>query len=314
MENLYAKDRPLTRSGSKMSIFAKLKKTEFWQFLFNFRRKTCLLNSAHPAVEGQSNISTLDAVRVASPAEKPYLYSVLDLQVTLRCNCACLNCIKLCNTHARTGLDYSESDMTMEQIDSFISQIKRFNNKNIIKTVFVTGGEALLHPQIEMIMLKLSELVKLKIIKELCINSNKTAVPPPSISQYIVNFSLPADNPNIHNVALLHPTDFGGKKKTYVECTHYRKNTVVLNYLGYSICCAGDGYIRLFCMNDLILDHLPLTPRGFPLDSMDKICEHCPFSNDDILPLEKHLGYPVSEIYKLEADKNKSGRIISTRF
>ena len=121
--------------------------------------------------------------------------------------------------------------MSAEQIDNLINQLKNFKKQNIVNTIIVTGGEPLLHPNIEEIYLKLYELKKLNIVNTIHINSNKILEPPASLSKYIVNYSLPINNPDVHNVALLHPTDFGGEKKTYSTCTHYRKNRVVLNYL-----------------------------------------------------------------------------------
>lgn len=69
-----------------------------------------------------------------------YIYDFLDLQIILRCNAKCLNCIEFCNMKHLTGLDYSDSDMTLDQIDKFISNIKEFN-KPVIENLYITGGE-----------------------------------------------------------------------------------------------------------------------------------------------------------------------------
>jgi len=235
----------------------------------------------------------------------------LDLCITLRCNNYCLNCIKFCNKDKTTGLDYSDSDMTMEQINNFINQVKTLDTKNLFTSITVTGGEPLLHPDIKEIMIKLEELKKLSYVKILWINSNKIIKAPESLKKYIVNYSEVDKKPQIHNVALLHPSDFNGKTMAYKTCKHYRKKTIVLTYMGYSICCAADGYIRLFGMKDLISDKLPTYKL---IKKMDKICKHCPFGNDDILPFEKDIGCPVSDIYKKEAEKNRLGRKITKRF
>jgi beta-1,4-mannosyl-glycoprotein beta-1,4-N-acetylglucosaminyltransferase len=247
---------------------------------------------------------------------KNFIYKMkinLDLCITLRCNYNCLNCIQFCNKEEITGLNYFNSDMTLGQIDNFINQVKSFGKTNFLNNINVTGGEPLLHPDIEKIMIKLEELKKDHYVKSITINSNKIITSPQSLKDYIINYSLPKDNPSKHNVVFLHPLDFSGKKQTYKKCTHYRKHTIVLNYLGYSICCASGAYIRLFCMEDLILNYLPKSLEDFPLKEMDKICEHCPFGSEN-LPFEKDIGCPISDIYKKEGDKNSYGRKIKKRF
>lgn len=235
----------------------------------------------------------------------------LDILITLRCNAACMNCIKFCNKGKVTGLDYSDSDMTLEQIDEFVRQIKELNIPGLFHSICLTGGEPLLHPKVSEILDKMKELQGLGYVKRLSINSNTILPAPEHLKKYIVNYSTPKKKLSIHNTALLHPNDFGGTKMTYRACGHYRKNTVVLTYQGFSLCCAADGYIRLFGKEDLIFDHLPL---DISETAMDTICEHCPFGNDKILPLEKDAGCPVSDIYRREAEKNRTGRKITKRF
>jgi hypothetical protein len=217
-----------------------------------------------------------------------------------------------------TGLDYRDSDMTMGQIDNLIDQIKSLHHEHLFETVCITGGEPLLHPDIEEITRKLAELRAQGYFRNLVINSNTLLTPPRSLQPYIVNYSEPQLKKYLHNTVLLHPQDFGGKEYTFATCTHYRKNRVVLNYQGFSICCAGDAFIRLFCLEELIVERLPPSIEGFPLAEMDKVCRHCPFSNqnldEEIMPFEKELGRPVSAIYAAEADKNRLGRSIRKRF
>lgn len=245
------------------------------------------------------------------------IFKFLDLQVTLRCNAKCLNCIKMCNMKNITGLDYSDSDMTLDQIDRFVKQVKYVHETKcdvVIENLYVTGGEPLLHKNIETIIFKLEELQEQKLISNIYINSNKLINAPDNIKKYIVNFSLPSENKNIHSVVLLHPSEFSNFTQTYNNCNHYRKDRVVLNYLGYSICCAVDAYIRLFNLEDLIINYLPTSLSGFPLKDMDKICKHCPFGHDKDIPLEKNEGCPISRVYSKEAKKNIDGRKILKRF
>jgi hypothetical protein len=198
----------------------------------------------------------------------------------------------------------------MGQIDNLIHQVKRVGMGHIT----ITGGEPLLHPDIKAITRKVKGLKDRGYIDNFTINSNMILSAPPELAPHIINYSLPKNNHKKHHVSLLHPDDLGGQAQTYRECTHYRKETIVVTYQGCSICCAGDAYIRLFCMEDLILDYLPGWLGDFPLDEMDRICRHCPFGNEKLIPLERDRGNPISAIYAEEADKNWNGRHISKRF
>jgi organic radical activating enzyme len=236
----------------------------------------------------------------------------VDVLVTLRCNAKCKNCVELCNKYDDTGLDYSNSDLTLKQIDYFIEDIKSFNRKNFTETVCLTGGEALLHPNIEEIVFKLESLHNEGYFRNLYVASNLILEAPQSIKKYILNLSLPRDNPKIHQLALFHPKDYGGSVQTYSNCKHHRKDRVVLSYQGYSKCCAADSYIRLFGYEDLIVDKLPKSLDDFP--NMDKICAHCPWGQEHLLPYERDIDYIVSDIYKEEANKNKLSKRICKRF
>lgn len=237
----------------------------------------------------------------------------LDLLITLRCNAACPNCMKFCNMKEVTGLDYSQSDMTIGQIEEFMRQVKEVDTRHIFFTVTVTGGEPLLHPQVALIMQKLEVLRREEYIKDLTINTNLTLPIPKDMPGKVLNFSKPEQNSPFHNTVLLHPSEFGGRAMTFESCRHYRKDTIVLSYLGYAQCCAGEAYARLFGMKDLFA---PEFPRAFPIGGkgMDKVCGHCPFGDEEKTPFERDLGRPVAAIYKREAAKNKRAERITARF
>jgi len=234
----------------------------------------------------------------------------LDLCVTLRCNAYCINCIRFCNMKKVTGLDYSDSDMTMAQIDNFVDEIKGHEGRVLIRSLNVSGGEPLLHPQLSEIIDRLEELRGYGFVRTLTINSNLLLPVPDALQKYIIHYVKMKNRPRRHQAVLLHPNDFGGANRAYKECTHGRKTTWVLTYQGYSMCCAADGYIRLFGMEDLLFDKLPI---GIS-EQMDKVCWHCPFGSEDILPYEIDVCCPVSDIYEEEAEKNHSGRTIIKRF
>jgi hypothetical protein len=238
------------------------------------------------------------------------LYSVLDIEITLRCNGHCKNCIKLCCTEDRTNLDYSHHDLSLHQIQTVINQIKALGDKHnqiVFNTIFITGGEPLLHPQFREIF----DLIKSKLvgdyINHVYINSNGI-LKYDELKEYIITFSDISQKSEIHNTILVHPDDFD-VRPTFLTCNHYRKSVIVLGYHGYNLCCAADGYMRLFGKDNLFVKYLPEKYEFFPLEQMDEICQHCPFGSEKI-PLEINLGSPISKIYLEQIDlKNKITKV-----
>lgn len=237
------------------------------------------------------------------------LTDILDLLVTLRCNAGCRNCIKLCNMQdALPGLDYSDSDMTVEQICALAENIadvaQSQPDKKAVGVLCITGGEALLHPDIVKITGILEhDVLRKGHIHRLEINSNALLEPPAAIAKYAVNVLPVRDKPLRHTAALLHPDDMGCARPRFSTCTHFRKSRIVASKWGMSVCCAGDGYIRLFGLDELLIHKLPHTMAGFPLDKMDAVCQHCPFGCEKEV-FERDVGRPVSEIYRRAGEKH----------
>lgn len=214
-----------------------------------------------------------------------------------------------------TGLDYSSSDMTLGQIRNFISEVETLGQKKnhvVFNVLQVSGGEPLLHPQIVEIVKLLEKLVEAKLVSRMIVNSNLVETAPKEVAPYIINYSTVQQKPQVHIAALLHPDDVGVPRSTFSSCRYHSKWRVVLTYQGYSICCDADGYIRLFGEDELIVDHLPEDESGFPLDKMDRVCQHCAFGyTSNTEKLEKDVGRPISKIYEDQAELNRSGRIIT---
>jgi hypothetical protein len=232
------------------------------------------------------------------------LYHSIDIQVTLRCNAACKNCIKGCSARDVTGLELSGMDMTYEILAAFVLDVQNIGGK-VFDIVCVTGGEPLLHRKIETILsiLELNVLAKGH-CNRLIINSNQILPAPPALARYMANGTKPSDTWRVHNCAYLHPDEMKQPRPTYAGCTHYRKHGLVLNAHGYSVCCAADGYIRLFRLQkELIVSRLPARLEDFPLAKMDLVCQHCPFGCA-VEVFERDRGRPVSEIYKREGAIN----------
>lgn len=229
----------------------------------------------------------------------------LDLQITLRCNARCANCIKFCNLERVTGLDYSDSDLSLDQVNVVIDDIRAADAQ--IANLVVTGGEPLLHSDAAEIVAHLQAELVPHYVKRIRLNTNLTLPVPPALQPHVVNYSRPADNPALHDAVFVDPAE----PPTFFGCSHYRRWRVVCNYQGYSLCCAGDAYLRLFCLPHLIVDRLPSSYEGFPLADMDQVCCVCPFGGQ---PLKQAaVGSPVSPTYALQGRINRSGRTIAKR-
>lgn len=244
------------------------------------------------------------------------LYETLDVQVTLRCNFHCANCIKFSNMEKPTGLDYSNTDMGVDQIWLLREEIEELHNKvtesPVIGILCFTGGEPTLHPHLIEMVRTMEPLVG-SAVGSITINSN-LLIDIPQLRQYIVNYTPTDQKHAVHNTVLLHPTEFGTKTmNTFKGCNHYRKYRPILNVYGYSLCCAADGYIRLFGLNELVIPRLPRNYDGFPLDKMDLVCNHCPFGSATEV-FERDAGRPVSQLYQIEAAKNRAGRELKRQY
>lgn len=235
-------------------------------------------------------------------------YSVLDILVTLRCNGGCRNCNKLCGMENITGLNYSNTDMTLPMLHHIIEDVKALRGPQpVIDRLYLTGGEPLLHPRIEeMAALVAQELGSY--ITSWHINTNASLPVPPSLKDHIITFSSLADKPSIHKAILLHPSQMTPPElPAFNTCGHRAKQGVVVSVFGYSLCCVADGYIKLFGLNNLILPHLPQHYADFPLHEMDAVCQHCVFGCRH-QPFESDVGCPVSNIYAEQAKLNRAGR------
>lgn len=83
-------------------------------------------------------------IREIRKYEKNWRIENVSIEITYRCNKLCKNCNRHCNL---TKLPYhKETDMTIEQIEKFIKQVKQ--KKIHLNTIHILGGEPLLHPRL----------------------------------------------------------------------------------------------------------------------------------------------------------------------
>lgn len=242
------------------------------------------------------------------------VYSDLNVAITLRCNARCLNCIRLCGDNGWSGLDYSGTDMTLDQIEHVIRDVEAIamltGVRPIIGALCVTGGEPSLHPALVEIWQAFSErLLSPGLIGELVCNANATRPLPGMIAAHLVHWWSVGDVKAQNHIAAFSDPALRGEGLTFANCGHYRKDRIVVTAQGFTRCCAAEGYVRLACAEDLILDHLPM-PDGWP--NQDRICEHCAFACQTQV-MERDAGRPIDPWYQVQADLNLKGRRIARR-
>lgn len=93
----------------------------------------------------------------------------IQLDITYRCNKKCDKCNRFCNIEKLPY--FKNSDMTLKQINKFIDQIK--NNNITLHRIRILGGEPMLHPKLEKIIITLyKKLIKPGNLKILEIDTN----------------------------------------------------------------------------------------------------------------------------------------------
>ena len=191
------------------------------------------------------------------------VFPVLDILTTMRCNASCKNCIEFCNMQDRTGLDYSNLEITLEQVAGMVREVRDMAThtsiRPIISKLSLSGGECTLHPQLNEIIKLCKPLLVDKLVDNLYVSTNLVNPVPDKWKELVANISLPKDNWKIHNTVFVYPT----KPFSYFDCDHHRKYHTVFSCYGYFICCAGDSYARLYCLDELFLPRIPGNPYDF---------------------------------------------------
>lgn len=236
------------------------------------------------------------------------IYTHLDLVITLRCNGACRNCIRLCNSTPVTGLDYSSLDMTESDVRFVIADVQRLAReigaKPVVDEFCITGGEPTLHPELEAFWaLCERELLRTGYVDHMVCNVNRSRPVPSAIEPHAVNFGTLAEKPSMH-IALLLDGECN-PPMTRERCSHFRKDFIIVDKHGYMRCCASEGYTRLFCDSALVLPRLPSSLNMWP--NMDHICKHCAFGASPTV-FERDAGAPLSAVFEREAERNRAGR------
>jgi len=232
----------------------------------------------------------------------------IDLHITLRCNQKCINCDRGCGN---TSLDYSKSDMSLDQIYKFIHEIEARTASGLpkLKRLFILGGEPFIHPNIWNISdLIINKLLKTELIETFGIVTNLTYPIPSKLKSFIINYSKMSEK-NEHHLCTYFSHFDVNKNIHYQRCLRsLEPYAITLSYMGYSLCCPSILLMQLFDDENKFLLNLPRYRSEFHLDP-SKICCHCanvlknPFK-------EKILGCPISLSFKLALDKIKKERNI----
>ncbi len=188
----------------------------------------------------------------------------IELEITLRCNAACTQCSRHCNSFS-----YGESDMTITQIQKFIDQV--ISAPINLGHVTVMGGEPTVHPRFEEIVHLLYTSLVLDdkaVYLEIATNGIKS-VPDSILSLPVIIRTNPVSGKD-HRCQFIAPADTGQKTK---PCDIPHTCGMALNCYGYFPCGAGGAIIRLFDIKELIRYDLPLNLSEF--GSIERICSLC---------------------------------------
>lgn len=207
-----------------------------------------------------------------------FIKNSIQMEITLRCNAKCAHCSRHCNM-----FEFGKSDMTIEQINKFIHQVKC--SKQVLNQIDIMGGEPLLHPNFETIVrLIYSALVKTGYVKRLRISTNGLIPMPEAIKEMPIEIVVSPPNEKRHRAQLVAPKDTGQKIK---YCFVPYEFGMALNYFGYSPCGAGGAIARLFRYNQFIKHDLPNNPEHFQ-EFRKTICPLCQVAAVSPLLLEKY--------------------------
>lgn len=227
----------------------------------------------------------------------------IELEITLKCNASCVNCNKFCNMED-LGIVYDdEMDLSLEDVDKFIHQVKNMGN---VKNIRVMGGEPTVHPLYEEICQRLkTELMDSKIINEAYVVTNGI-IKRDSCLRPLIQMPM-MHRKNFHTCALVAPSDLG-HVIVNEKCTTPKIYGVSYNKLGWYPCGPGGAIARLFKMEHMSRDSISSTD-----DWGSSIMDICSLCQNKFTPrlLEKDHGRLITESYRKAID-NYVGKTIYT--
>jgi len=162
------------------------------------------------------------------------------LELTLRCNARCPQCSRHCGV-----LDYGDTDMTPGQLDRFIEDVLRHDQK--LGKVALQGGEPTLHPRLKEFVDRLYERLYPHHVSKFQIDTN-TLVPIPEGVEgrpgMVIQRSPPSSQARRrHRCQWVAPKDTG---QELAHCVVPEVCGYCYSAFGYSPCGAGAAIARLF--------------------------------------------------------------------
>lgn len=191
------------------------------------------------------------------------------LEITLRCNARCPQCSRHCNV-----LDYGDTDMTMGQVDRFIDDVLRHDQK--LGKIALQGGEPTLHPLLKDFVDRLYERLYPHHVGCIQIDTNDLIPLPPGIEGkpgMVIQRSRPGSLVRQqHRCQWVAPKDTGQK---LAHCVVPEICGYCYSVFGYSPCGAGGAIARLFRLPQFYSFEFPASGDAHFGNFREVLCALC---------------------------------------
>ncbi|MFH1416600.1 MAG: 4Fe-4S cluster-binding domain-containing protein [Elusimicrobiota bacterium] len=221
---------------------------------------------------------------------RPHLFEV---NCTLKCNQRCANC-----NRCPEIFQHEDTDITPQQIDKFIEQIKGMN----VQKIKLVGGEPLMSKHFRYVYDALKTALDNKIFAFLKLDYNHTIPLPADLDTKNVRLMGKAYGRKKHLPVYWHPEDMGYKIGPKPKCSMIKRCGQSFDYKGYLPCSAAIAIVKIFGLEHLYRDAPQLQPWG-----LDELCRHCVFGMPEGWQRE-HL-FPVKDCLPEHKGMTKKYRI-----
>ncbi|MEN6507111.1 MAG: radical SAM protein [Planctomycetaceae bacterium] len=188
----------------------------------------------------------------------------VELNITMRCNCACPGCNRLIPQYPERT-----EDIDPAAVEQFIAEAKEHGHVNRVKVV---GGEPLLHPQFSRIAEILADGIQQGAIQSVKIDTNGTLPKPPLPAVPGMRYAGRQPGAKRHLPFLHSPIDLG--HAVVGPCSMPFRCGVSLDARGWLPCSSAIMIARLFGCEHLYRQHLPAAADwGF-----EELCPDCAFA------------------------------------
>jgi len=193
-----------------------------------------------------------------------------ELEQTLRCTQSCPECNRFCHLD---WYDQSDSDMTMEQVERFVTQVETSGRR--IGQVTLIGGEPMLHPQLaEIIDMLQRRLVDPRLAKRVKLATNGDLLHKlPVHVCHGLHIKVDAATRKGHRCLMAAPKDTGQETMALGTCHTPLHCGLAINCYGYWPCGAGGSIARLFDLRRYLRTRLPKNLSDF--GNLQTLCELC---------------------------------------